>query len=74
MKRIAIILSLLLLGWTLGAQERMPVWPQGQMPDMQGHQIAAMTNEAGKEGFNPDQHRIPYLEWYESPAKPNGVC
>ena len=74
MKRIAIILSLLLLGWTLGAQERMPVWPQGQMPDMQGHQIAAMTNEAGKEGFNPDQHRIPYLEWYETPAKPNGVC
>ena len=44
------------------------------MPDPQGHQIAAMTDEAGRDGFNPDKYRIPYLEWFEKPANPNGTC
>ena len=33
MKRISLLLSLLLLGLCLGAQERVPVWPKGKMPD-----------------------------------------
>ncbi len=75
MKRI--ILSLLILsslqawGW-----EREPIWPQGKMPDAQGGQIAAMTNESRAEGFNPDENRLPYLEWFEAPdpAKDNDAC
>ena len=59
---------------SMAAQERVPVWPKGKMPDPQGHQIAAMTDEAGREGFNPDKYRIPYLEWFEKPANPNGTC
>ena len=56
---------MLSISWSLMAQERVPVWPKGKMPDPQGHQIAAMTDEAGREGFNPDKFRIPYLEWFE---------
>ena len=50
------------------AQEREPIWPKGKMPDPQPHQIAAMTDEAGKPGFKADRHRTPYLEWFEAPA------
>ena len=74
MKRISLLFSLLLLGLYLGAQERVPVWPKGTMPDFQNHQIAAMTNESEAAGFKPDKHRIPYLEWFEKPSNPNGVC
>ena len=52
MKKAATLL-LFLLSISLWAQERVPVWPKGKMPDPQGHQIAAMTDEAGREGFNP---------------------
>lgn len=49
------------------AQERELIWPKNKMPDRQEHQIAAMTDEAGKEGFKADKHRIAYLEWYAAP-------
>ena len=58
----------------LCAQERMAVWPAGKMPDAQGHQIAAMTDEADRTDFNPDKHRVAYLEWFERPENPNGAC
>ena len=74
MKRLSLFLSLLLLGLSLGAQERVPVWPKGKMPDSQNHQIAAMTNESEAAGFKADKHRIPYLEWFEKPSNPNGAC
>ncbi len=44
------------------------------MPDAQPHQIAAMTDELKAPGFVKADHREPYLEWFEPPAKPNGVC
>ena len=61
------------------AAERQAVWPDGAVPDFQAHQIAAMTDEAGtakdpKPEFDPVAHRMPYLEWYAAPAKPNGGC
>ncbi len=33
-----------------------------------------MTDVSKAEGFNPDQYRMPYLEWFDKPAKPNGTC
>ena len=51
------------------AFERVAVWPKGKMPNRQDHQIAAMTDEAGKEGFDADKHRVAYLEWGEKPDK-----
>ena len=73
MKRTLTLIALLLAG-TLLAQERMPVWPKGKMPDAQAHQIAAMTDEAGLPDFNPDKHRVAYLEWFGKPSNPNGAC
>ena len=70
----ALTLLLFLLSISLTAQERVPVWPKGKMPDTQAHQIAAMTNETGREDFNPDKYRIPYLEWFDKPDNPNGTC
>ena len=70
----ALTLLLFLLSISLTAQERVSVWPKGKMPDTQAHQIAAMTNETGREDFNPDKYRIPYLEWFEKPDNPNGTC
>ena len=67
-RRIFLVASLL---FTLGifASERETIWPKGKMPDAQEHQIAAMTDEAGKKDFKADKHRVAYLEWYDAPAK-----
>ena len=69
-------LSLLLIfsAMQLGAWERQSVWPKGKMPDVQEHQIAAMTAEVKAEGFNADKYRTPYLEWFDKPSNPNGAC
>jgi len=58
------------------AWERKPVWPKGRMPHSQSRQIAAMTDEAGREGFDPDKHRTAYLEWFDKPSAEtaNGGC
>ena len=50
--------------------EREYIWPEGKMPDAQPHQIAAKTHEAKAPGFNPDEFRRPYIEWYA----PNPEC
>ncbi len=67
MKRIIALLSVLV---TLSAfaGEREYIWPKGQMPDVQQHQIAAMTDVSRVEGFKPDKWRKPYIEWYDAPA------
>ena len=63
------MISALLMTMSLNAGDRVKVWPKGKMPHCQEHQIAAMTDETDKEGFNPDKHRTAYIEWYEAPAK-----
>lgn len=60
--------------------ERVPLWPEGKIPDFQEHQIGEMTDVAGnypnkpKEGFDASAHRMPYLQWFDKPANPNGSC
>ena len=66
MKRLLVFLSLLCC-LTLSAQQREYLWPEGRMPDAQPYQIAAMTDEVSAPGFQPDAHRIPYLEWFPAP-------
>ena len=68
-------LLLIFVSVHLGAWERQALWPGlGSMPDRQSHQIAEMTDVSEAPGFNPDEHRMPYIEWYEKPSKPNGAC
>ena len=75
MKKTAALL-LLLSVFRLGAFERQPVWPAGRMPDADGRQIAAMSDEVRAPGFRADEHRTPYLEWFETPdaSVRNGAC
>ena len=57
--------------------ERVPLWPEGRIPDFQEHQIAEMTDETWKPGgkwgeanpdFKPEDHRMPYIEWFDPPT------
>jgi len=72
----ALTILLLCLSLQLVGQEKEFLWPEGRMPDAQGSQIAAMTNVSRATGFNPDEYRIPYLEWFEvpDPSVDNDVC
>ena len=70
----SILILLLSCTLQLSAWERQAIWPEGKMPDKQAHQIGAMTYEVKADGFNPDNYRTPYLEWFDKPAKPNGTC
>ncbi len=55
--------------------EREYIWPEGRMPDVQPQQIAAKTEEVKAPGFNPDDFRRPYLEWYApNPAVRTDLC
>ncbi len=54
--------------------ERQAVWPEGRIPDFQPHQVGAMTDEQKDKDFKAEEHRMPYLEWFEKPARPNGGC
>ena len=51
-----------------------PLWPEGKIPDYQENQIAAPSQEVSKPGFDRAAHRMPYLDWSEKPANPNGAC
>ncbi len=53
---------------TVFAGERVPLWPEGKMPDAQPHQIAAMLDEARQPDFKPEEHRMPYVEWFDAPT------
>ena len=76
MKRLFLLISIIFISLSLIAGQRETVWPKGKMPHRQDHQIAAMTDESQKEGFNPDKNRIAYIEWYDAPAEENhtGGC
>ena len=50
------------------AGERQNVWPEGKIPDLQAHQIAATTKEASAPGFKAAENVMPYLDWYDAPA------
>ena len=50
--------------------EREYIWPEGKMPDVQPHQIAAKTGEKDAPGFIPADFLRPYIDWYA----PNPEC
>ena len=53
-----------------------PLWPEGKMPDVQEHQIAAMTDVSRRADFVAAEHRLPYLDWCDAPSAKarNGGC
>ena len=74
MKRFLLVFASLWLSVSVFAQQREYIWPKKNMPDASPLQIAAMTSESKQEGFKPDKHRRPFLEWFDAPANPNGTC
>lgn len=55
--------------------EREYIWPEGKMPDVQPHQIAAKSHEKHTPGFDANKYRRPYIEWYEpSPSNKIDLC
>ena len=73
MKRFFFIFTLFLSAAAF-AQQREYIWPDGKMPDLQPHQYAAMTDEAWTPGFVKADHTMPFIEWFDAPANPNGGC
>ena len=54
--------------------ERLPLWPEGKIPNFQPQQIAATSQEAKAPGFKADANTMPHLNWYEPPKEKNGAC
>ena len=45
------------------------LWTKENMPDTQAKQLAATTEEINEPGFNPDDNRIPHIQWFREPDK-----
>ena len=75
-QQLIIVCVALATALTCNAWERKAIWPKGKMPHPQSGQVAAMTDETEKPGFDSTRHRTPYLEWFDAPAKENrtGTC
>ena len=54
--------------------ERVPLWPEGKIPNFQPQQIAATTKEVRQPGFKREEYSMPYLEWFDAPSEKNGAC
>lgn len=50
------------------------LWPEGKIPHYTPDQIAAPMEIVNAPGFDRAAHRMPYLDWSEKPANPNGAC
>lgn len=52
-----------------------PLWSStASIPEYRADQIAAWAEEAADPAFDASAHRMPYLQWYDQPASPNGTC
>ena len=64
---VAILLSSCLAVAGLPMEGKIPLWPEGKIPDFQEHQIAATTDEAKAPGFDRAANRMPHVQWFVSP-------
>ena len=67
-KLIVACWALTAMSGAFAATERMYIWPEGKMPSVQAHQIAATTAEVKTPGFDREAFRKPYLDWFDPPA------
>lgn len=76
MRKVFLSLAILFAAVPVLATQRENLWPKNKMPDAQPHQVAEMRSVTREPGFNPDKHRMPYLEWFDAPADSlrNGCC
>lgn len=77
MKKCLLITVLAITGSLFAREPKTYIWPEGKMPYAdQAHLVAVMTDESAKKGFNPDEWRVPYIEWCDAPKAENktDVC
>ena len=68
MKKLPLSAVFCLLTSSLLAGVAQPLWPEGKIPNFQPEQkVLAM-------GMNQAETKMPYLDWSEKPANPNGAC
>ena len=72
--KLNIIIGFALFSALTCQAERVPLWPEGKIPNFQPQQIAATTKEVRQPGFKREEHTMPYLEWFEEPTEKNGAC
>ena len=68
-RRLLFALTGLLIAIAANARDIELVWPAGKMPHSQPHQVAVMDDEKALADYNPDEHRVAYIEWMPRPDK-----
>ena len=68
-RRLLFALTGLLIALAANARDIELVWPAGKMPHSQPHQVAVMDDEKALPDYNPDEHRVAYIEWMPRPNK-----
>ena len=72
--KLTVIIGLALFISLTCHAERLPLWPEGKIPNFQPQQIAATTKEVRQPGFKREEYSMPYLEWFDAPSEKNGAC
>jgi acetyl esterase/lipase len=72
--KLTVIFGFALFSTLTCQAERVPLWPEGKIPNFQPQQIAATTKEVRQPGFKREEHTMPYLEWFDAPSEKNGAC
>ena len=63
---MATALTACMAAFALPMGEKIPLWPDGKMPDAQDHQIAATIEEAKAPGFDRAANRMPHVQWFDA--------
>ena len=58
-KNLILILGFALFSTLACHAERVPIWPEGKIPNFQSHQIAATTKEVRQPEFKRAYHALP---------------
>lgn len=77
MKKMLVLAIFATVGSLFAREPKTYIWPEGKMPySDQTHLKAVMTDVSSKKDFNPDEWRIPYIEWCDAPKVENktDVC
>ena len=74
LNKLTVIIGFALFSALTCQAERVPLWPEGKIPNFQPQQIAATKQETKAKGFKRGDHTMPYLEWFTQPQEKNGAC
>lgn len=77
MNKMLVLAIFATVGSLFAREPKTYIWPEGKMPySDQTHLKAVMTDVSSKKDFNPDEWRIPYIEWCDAPKAENktDVC